>query len=69
MKEYTSPAVTEHESVLSYLLTEIVSSLVGGPLSVANVAVGEPRPFSVTKLLGDDFTSLRIDSLTPCLEA
>lgn len=69
MKEYTSPAVTEHESGLSYLLTEIVSSLVGGPFPVADVAVAEPRPFSVTKLLGDDFTSLRIDSLTPCLEA
>ncbi len=66
MKEYTSPAVTGQKLRDSYILEALTKAL-----STSSIALeGSTLPNAViSKLLGDDFTSLRIDSLSPCLEA
>lgn len=65
MKKYTSPAVTNSDSV------SFIAPLIAALFGPSSIAVDSPRPPSslIKKVLGDEFTGLQVDSLMPCLEA
>ncbi|MBQ9404056.1 MAG: hypothetical protein IJR35_07045 [Synergistaceae bacterium] len=62
MKRYTSPAVTNSDSV-SFIAP--LAALFGP----SSVVVDSPRPYSSLKIFGEDFTGLQVDPLMPCLES